>query len=192
MNTNSKKLGVLGVGFAAVLALAACGSSSKTSVTPGAQPSQTTATTTPTATGGAAPKPVVKTAMTAAHGSVLVDANGMTLYTLTNAGQAVACTGQCPTFWPPLLLPADTMTAVAADGVTGLGTASAAGRLQVTDNGLPLYRFSMDKTPGDTNGDGISSFGGVWHVVAAGPSPATGTTVPPATSPTTQYSYGGY
>ena len=72
----------------------------------------------------------------------------ITLYTLTNGGSAVACTGQCATFWPPLVLPDDMTTAVAGAGVTGLGTASTAAGSQVTENGVPLYRFSMDKAPG--------------------------------------------
>jgi predicted lipoprotein with Yx(FWY)xxD motif len=149
--------------------------------------------------GVAASKPVVMTASTKL-GSRLVDGDGMTLYTLSNAGKPVPCTGQCATFWPPLLLPAGTMTAMGAAGVTGLGTATANGGAQVTVNGAPVYRFSIDKKPGDTNGEGISSFGGTWHTVAA-----TGTTVattpvtaapaatnPPATAPatTTTYNYG--
>ncbi|MDP9335936.1 MAG: hypothetical protein M3Q30_21870 [Actinomycetota bacterium] len=122
----------------------------------------------------------------------------MTLYTLTNGGRQVPCTGQCASFWPPLLLPSNTMTALGASGVIGLGTASAAGGLQVTENGARLYRFSIDKAPGDIKGEGISSFGGVWHVVVAGSkattppvvtSPTT-TALPATTSPTT--AYGGY
>ena len=46
------------------------------------------------------------------------------------------------------------------------------GTIQVTYNGLPLYRFQGDKQPGDTNGQGV---GGLWSVVtltAAAPSAA--------------------
>lgn len=185
------------IGIAAVVVLAACGSSSKATVTPGAQPSASTTPTTvasPSATAGAV-KPVVMTAMTAKFGSVLVDSKGMTLYTLTNAGTAVACTGQCATFWPPLLLSSSTPKAVGATGVTGLGSTSGETGNQVTENGLPLYRFSKDKAPGDTNGDGISSFGGVWHVVAASgsaPSASTATTTPPTSAPAAPAPTSGY
>jgi predicted lipoprotein with Yx(FWY)xxD motif len=186
MQTIMKALGV-----SALITLAACGSS-KTSVTPSAQPSAPTSTTK-----NAAPStPVVMTASTAKLGSVLVDAKGMTLYTLTNSGTPVPCTGQCASFWPPLLLPPDTVTAMGSSGVTGLGTATAAGGLQVTQNGAPLYRFSIDKAPGDTNGEGISSFGGVWHVVESGNATAPTTTPPvvtnPPTTPPTTAGYGGY
>ena len=187
----------LGLGLAASIVLAACGSS-KATVTPSAQPSAPTSTSAPTPTPTSAPTspPVVMTAMIAKFGSVLVDGKGMTLYTLTNGGKQVACTGQCASFWPPLLLPTGTMTAMGASGVAGLGTATAAGGLQVTENGAPLYRFSIDKAPGDAKGEGIASFGGVWHVVvAAKASTNTPTTMPPVvTSPPTTVSsgYGGY
>jgi predicted lipoprotein with Yx(FWY)xxD motif len=36
------------------------------------------------------------------------------------------------------------------------------GSKQVTYDGKPLYMYSSDASPGDTNGDG---FGGLWHVV---------------------------
>jgi predicted lipoprotein with Yx(FWY)xxD motif len=127
-------------------------------------------------------------------GQLLVDSKGMTLYTLTNDGKPVACTGQCLTFWPPLLVPAG-QTGAAASGVANLGTAMTSAGNQVSYRGDPLYRYSMDKAPGDTNGEGINAFGGVWHVVKMGASPST--TSPgagvPATTPTTSSGNGyGY
>jgi predicted lipoprotein with Yx(FWY)xxD motif len=104
----------------------------------------------------------VKTAKVAGVGTVLVDAQGKTLYTLTNAGQAVACTGVCLTAWPPLVVKAGTK-AKGAKGVSGLGVA--ADGVQVTVKGLPVYRFAGDTGPGMAKGEGLSSFGGVWHVV---------------------------
>jgi predicted lipoprotein with Yx(FWY)xxD motif len=117
----------------------------------------------------------------------------MTLYTLTNDGKPVACTGACLTIWPPLVLPAGETTAVAS-GVANLGTANTSAGKQVSYKGAPLHTFSADQAPGDTNGEGIVSFGGTWHVVKLMTS--TGTTNPapaavPATTPTTM-STGGY
>jgi predicted lipoprotein with Yx(FWY)xxD motif len=115
-------------------------------------------------------------------GALLVDTNGMTLYTLTSAGRPVACTGQCATVWPPLLL---TANATSAKGVGGLGVVAMNGGMQVTEHGDPLYRYSGDKVAGDTNGEGINSFGGVWHVghtTAAAGAGTANTTTPPATS----------
>jgi predicted lipoprotein with Yx(FWY)xxD motif len=138
----------------------------------------------------------VKTATNAKFGTIVVDSAGRTLYALTSGGKAVACTGGCLSAWPPLLLAAGATTATPGMGVTGLGTTAAAGGTQVTENGLPLYHFSGDANAGDTNGDGISSFGGTWHVVkaAAGSSgssvaPVAPTTVPAAPTTTSGYGY---
>jgi len=62
---------------------------------------------------------------------------------------------------------------------------SANGGLQVTDNGAPLHRFAGDPAPGEANGDGINSFGGVWHVVKAAAATDTVTTAAPSVTTTT-------
>jgi len=176
----------------AAIALAACGSSGgKASVSAGATPSTNGA---PEAATSAAV--IVKTATVPNVGAVLVDASGMTLYTLKNGATPVPCTGKCAIVWPPLFLAAGTTTANGASGITGLGTKSAASGTQVTVDGAPVYRFSGDQAPGTAKGDGIVKFGGTWHVVAA-PAAAVGTpaTTPPTpapTTPTTMYSSGGY
>jgi predicted lipoprotein with Yx(FWY)xxD motif len=128
-------------------------------------------------------------------GILLVDGGGVTLYTLTNAGKPVACTGACATIWPPLLLHAGATTPNGAAGVSGLGSVAMNGGVQVTEDGDPLYRYSGDTGPGDANGEGLNSFGGVWHVArTAG---ASSSTAPVTAAPTTQASsaaggYGGY
>ena len=120
----------------------------------------------------------IRTRKISGVGTVLVDAKGNTLYTLTNAGQAVACTGTCATIWPPLVIPAGSKPK-GAKGVTRLGLV--AGGQQVTVGGVPVYRFSGDSKPGQANGEGINSFGGVWHVVkVAGAASSTGGTKPPS------------
>ena len=148
--------------IAGALLVAACGSSAT-------KASNTPATNSPATNSPATSAPsLVKTATTKL-GRDLVDDRGMTLYTLTNGGKAVACTGTCASAWPPL---------------TDNGTA-------VTHNGLPLYRFSGDTAAGDANGEGITSFGGTWHVVSAGAtSAATNTTSPSTTSSSGGGAYG--
>jgi len=140
---------------AAVL-LAACGSSG--SDTKASSESSTTTTT-------AAAVAVVKTADVGSVGTILVGADGKTLYTLTNGTTAVACTGGCLTAWPPLLLPAGETKATGPSGVLALGTTPQGTGLQVTHEALPLYTFAGDAAAGDAKGEGISSFGGTWHVV---------------------------
>jgi predicted lipoprotein with Yx(FWY)xxD motif len=138
---------------------AACGSSSTTSST------STTKATTATSAAAAA---TVQTTNNAKFGTILVDSQGRTLYTLTNNGKAVACSGACASIWPPALLPAGQTTVTAGAGVTNVSTVSANGGQQVAFSGSPLYRFSGDPSAGQANGDGINSFGGIWHVVKIG------------------------
>ncbi|HZJ26146.1 MAG TPA: hypothetical protein VFF40_03880 [Acidimicrobiia bacterium] len=145
------------VGCAALI-LAACGSSGSDTKT-----SSDTNATSDSADAPAAA--VVKTASNAGLGTILVDQDGRTLYTLTSGGQAVECTGACLAAWPPLLLLAGTDTPTGGSGVTGLATVTTPDGEQVTHDGLPLYRFAADSAAGDANGAGISSFGGVWNVV---------------------------
>jgi hypothetical protein len=38
--------------------------------------------------------------------------------------------------------------------------------MQVTYRGHPLYRFSLDKRPGQTNGEGLDDFGAHWYAVS--------------------------
>lgn len=104
----------------------------------------------------------------AKYGSILVNAQGMTLYELTSeAGGKIACSGGCLAVWPPLLVPAGTTVPTAAPGVVGtLGVITRPdGTVQATQNGFPLYTFAHDSAPGDTNGQGIVAFGGTWHVI---------------------------
>lgn len=165
----------------AVTVFAACGSSGSTA-TDTASPTEPSTTTTSAASTTTGSAPVVATASNAKFGTILVDARGMTLYTLTKDGTPVACAGACLTAWPPLLLPTGTTSATGAAGVTGLGTVSAAGGTQVTLDGAPLYRFSADTSAGAANGDGITSFGGVWRVVKTQGAAAASTTTATATT----------
>ena len=126
-----------------------------------------------TATGGV---PVtgaatVNVSESADHGSILVDANGMALYAFmadTQNGDTSTCGDDdgCATEWPPLVSDGDP---VAGEGVDAslLGTITRDdGTMQVTYNGWPLYLFEEDTAAGDTNGQGIDEFGGLWFLVS--------------------------
>jgi predicted lipoprotein with Yx(FWY)xxD motif len=161
-SVTARRLMTPALALAAAVLLAACGSSSNSTS------SGKTTTTTAADAAGSTKTVVVKTASDPSLGTILVDADGKTLYTLTNGNVAVACTGGCLAAWPPALLPAGTTTASGSGGVTQLGTTPSGSDLQVTHDGLPLYRFAADTAAGDANGEGISSFGGTWHVVKLG------------------------
>ena len=93
-------------------------------------------------------------------------AKGNTLYVfLQDTGDTSTCTGDCAATWPALIAKGE----VKAGGGGGvdeslLGTSARDdGTMQVTYNGHPLYYFSGDQAPGDTNGQGI---GDIWFVVS--------------------------
>ncbi len=97
-------------------------------------------------------------------GSILVDANGMTLYRFhKDSANKSACSGTCAGIWPPLIVSGKPS---AGSGVTGnLGTLKRSnGQEQVTCNGFPLYTFSGDKAAGNTNGQGYLK---LWNAVTA-------------------------
>jgi predicted lipoprotein with Yx(FWY)xxD motif len=150
------------LGTAAVIALAACGGSSSSS--------SSKSTTTKKSTGTAAAA-VVKTAKSSTLGTIVVDSTGKTVYTLTNGSQQVPCSGACVQVWPAVSLPAGTTKATG----TGVKNVAAMGT-QVTISGAPVYTFSGDTAAGSTNGEGITSFGGTWHVVKVGGSSGGGST----------------
>ena len=118
------------------------------------------------------------TASSGTLGTYLVSENGMTLYQYTKDKPGVSnCTGTCATIWPPYTIPAGETSSTLSVGanVSGqIGTITRAdGTLQITYNNIPLYYYSKDNVPGDTNGQGVA---GTWFVVNA--STASSSTVP--------------
>jgi predicted lipoprotein with Yx(FWY)xxD motif len=107
--------------------------------------------------------PTVQVRMHPQYGNILTDAQGRTLYRFTRDEPNVSnCYDQCAQTWPPLTL--DSGDPTLPEGVGGtLGVIMRRdGRRQVIYNGMPLYYYSRDSAPGDTNGQGV---GGVWFVV---------------------------
>jgi predicted lipoprotein with Yx(FWY)xxD motif len=144
------------------LAVAACGGGG----------SATAATSTPTPAATPAPKsaaphaPTVRVAKTRL-GKVLVDSRGRTLYLFTkDSGTKSMCSGACATAWPPLRS-TGTPTVSGGAKASRVGTTTRSdGKPQVTYNGHPLYRFADDQKSGDTNGEGLTAFGGSWFAVS--------------------------
>ncbi|EPJ92223.1 hypothetical protein [Pseudomonas psychrophila] len=89
---------------------------------------------------------------------MLVDHNGMTLYTFAkDAGGKSMCNDKCATNWPPLAAESTAKdmgkwTAIKRDD----------GHMQWAYDGKPLYTFVMDKKAGDATGDG--KMDGAWKV----------------------------
>ena len=128
----------------------------------------------------AAPAATVKTA-SSSLGTILVDANGRTLYAfMGDTATTAACTGSCSMLWPALTV---TGTPVAGTGVTAsmLTVITDANGMQVVYGGHPLYMFAQDAAPGDVKGQGFA--GNLWHVVS--PSGQVVTAAAPAATPST-------
>ena len=162
------------------LALAACNSSTKV-VAPTTVPTPTSATSTTSST---LPASATVASGSSAYGSI-VEANGRTLYSLSvdTATTSKCTTSACTTLWQPL-----TSAATFGSGVNKSLTGHIArqdGSQQITYGGHPLYLFEGDASPGQTNGEGINSFGGTWYVVSASTGQPVATASSPASTPTT-------
>jgi len=148
------------------LTLAACGSSSSgSSSSSQASTAATSANTAATSTTSAS-SAVIKTASNAKLGStVLVDAQGMTLYRLSGEqnGKFICTSAGCVGAWHPVIASAG---GVSSAGIASLGTVKRPdGTEQVAYNGEPLYTFTGDKAPGEANGEGIKDVG-TWNAVS--------------------------
>ena len=153
-----KRLIITAAAVAATLALAACGSSNDNS-----------SDTTPAATGGSGKTVSVKSVD--GVGNVLVDAEGMALYSSDEeAGGKILCDSGCLSFWTPLKAGSSTPTADSSVGKLSV-VKRPDGTKQVTANGKPLYTFKED-SPGNAKGNGFKDdFDGqhfTWHAVVAG------------------------
>ncbi|MDB5069272.1 MAG: hypothetical protein JWM87_383, partial [Candidatus Eremiobacteraeota bacterium] len=91
-----------------------------------------------------------------------VNSAGRTVYVFDadlGTPNASTCSGACASNWPPVTVspgtatPAQWSTFVRGDGPT-----------QVAYKGRALYTFAFDTASGQTNGDNVNAFGGVWHV----------------------------
>jgi predicted lipoprotein with Yx(FWY)xxD motif len=143
--------------------------------------------------------PILKAAHNAKLGSIVVSAQGLTLYHLTSEQGSIKCTGICQSFWIPVLVTAK------GKPVLGKGVVAAkvgtirrpGGKLQVTYNKLPLYRYYLDKKPGQYRGEGLAEGTGTWFAVSlkgtivklGGGGGAGGTTTGTTGSTTTGYGY---
>ena len=101
-------------------------------------------------------------------GTYLTDGSGRSLYVFSaDVGATSACTGGCLSVWPQFTASA-TPTASGSVLSSMLATAmQVGGKDQVTYAGHPLYYYQGDSSAGDTKGEGITSFGGTWNLVAA-------------------------
>lgn len=159
---------------ALVVVLTGCGGGGTTASLPSVAASPAAVAASPAAVSAspaavsASPTPTLLPTQTVLATTVLLGANsfvnlaGRTTYVLSadtfNTSACAAAPG-CTGVWPPVAPPS---------GVTLFGGFSSFvrsdGQTQLSFNGNPLYTYAGDSGPGQTNGNGINSFGGIWTV----------------------------
>ena len=164
----------LGLAAGLAVTLAACGSaatSSNSTPTPAAS-ATAVATAAPTVASVA-----IATGTVAGIGTVVVDVNGHTLYHFTaEASGTIACTGGCPSTWPPAVLPAGETVSPSASLPGKFGTVTRPdGSTQITYNSWPLYAFAGDTAAGQAKGQGLL---GKWFAATPGLAPPGATAHP--------------
>jgi predicted lipoprotein with Yx(FWY)xxD motif len=118
------------------------------------------------ATAGASSSPTTITvSQNKTWGATLTLKNGDTLYRLTkDPKNKSTCAGKCASTWIPVLLATGQKTPV-GDGVSHLGSFTrTGGGLQVTYEGIPLYRFIGDKKAGQVTGNVKDTWGQWWSI----------------------------
>jgi predicted lipoprotein with Yx(FWY)xxD motif len=140
---------------------------------------------------------VMNTSGATTRADVVVNPHGRAIYTLTgDSTRHPRCTSSsgCLAVWPPVTV-RSTRSLHVARGIHGhLSVWRHNGLIQLTLNGHPLYTYSGDSRSRQATGEGIASFGGIWHVVTPSGKAVTfarqqAAPAPPASSCTTGLCY---
>ncbi|MFF3562191.1 hypothetical protein ACFYXS_19340 [Streptomyces sp. NPDC002574] len=119
----------------------------------------------------AARKPVARTWVQLSAGRagaldpVVLNGAGFTLYRFDNDSanpSRSTCFDACASTWPPYLVAKGGKVFIDGIRKSAIGFVPRDGAFQVTIGGWPVYLFSKDTEPGDTNGQGV---GGTWFGV---------------------------
>ncbi len=155
---------VIALSFFMAMFIAACGSYTTTGGGPYGSGSTNPTATAPPTTGNSA-SAVIQTATATVKGqseTVFTDAQGKTLYYFTaDSATQSACSGACAQMWPLLLFTGSGGPTSSTSLAGKLSIQTDANGSQVEYNGHPLYIFSGDTAPGQTNGEGLF---GMWFV----------------------------
>ena len=147
------------------LFIAACGGYTTTGGGPYGGGSTNPPATTPPTTGGSSSSAVIQTATVTVKGqseTVLTNAKGLTLYYFTaDSATQSALSRNCLQVWPPLLFTGSGGPTSSTPLTGKLSVQADVNGNQIEYNGHPLYTFSGDTAPGQTNGEGLF---GMWFV----------------------------
>ena len=155
---------VIALSFFMAMFIAACGSYTTTGGGPyGSSSTNPPATAVPTTASSSSV--VIQTAASTVKGqseTILTNAERKTLYYFTaDSATQSACSGNCAQMWPPLLSTGSAGPTSSTSLAGKLSVQMDANGNQVEYNGHPLYTFSGDTAPGQTNGEGLF---GMWFV----------------------------
>ena len=102
-------------------------------------------------------------------GEVVENEDGAVLYRFDgdkNNPAKATCDGDCAKVWKPALTNDGKPTLKGVETKL-VGTVTRTdGTKQLTVKGWPLYTYVGDHAPGDTSGEGIRNFGGVWYALS--------------------------
>jgi predicted lipoprotein with Yx(FWY)xxD motif len=143
----------------AALGIVACGGGGYTA------PAAMTPTATPTTTPTTAPAGATTLSTASLLGSpgFVAPTSNFTVYQLAgDSTTSLLCTvaSGCTQAWPPVAPPAGVALST---GFTAF-VRSDNNAMQLAFNGHPLYTFAGDSAAGQTNGNNVTAFGGLWTV----------------------------
>ena len=122
-------------------------------------------------TGGPATIGVEKSGL----GQIVDDGKGRTVYLFKkDKGTHSSCSGACASTWPPVRVNGKPVPGTGVNASQIGTTKRSDGGRQVTYNGHPLYTYTGDQKPGDTNGQGLNTFGGSWFAISPAGDQVTG------------------
>jgi predicted lipoprotein with Yx(FWY)xxD motif/mono/diheme cytochrome c family protein len=122
------------------------------------------------ATKAVANGPKIGTATIAGLGTVLVNAQGHTLYIFEpDNDKKVTCVGGCAAVWPPATVPSGETAAASGkvkQSLLGSDPDPSGGKV-ITYAGWPLYTYVADGAAGTAGGQAINLNGGLWYVISS-------------------------
>lgn len=102
-------------------------------------------------------------------GTILVNSSGHTLYafSLDTPHKSNCPRGACTALWPPLETSGKPHLGTGVDPSLVGKIRRPGGHYQLTYGGHPLYTYTVDSSPGETHGEALEQFGGVWYALSA-------------------------
>jgi predicted lipoprotein with Yx(FWY)xxD motif len=152
--------------FASLL-LVACGSSGNGSSSTTGQNTNPYGGQAGGSTPSAASGPAVVMTKTGSAGTYLTDGSGKSLYLFAaDTGGKSVCNGACAAAWPPLITSGKPTAGTGATASMLTTITRTDGKTQVVYAGHPLYYYVADTAAGQTTGQGLNQFGGLWWLVS--------------------------